>query len=100
VFRGSPAELIGLAAGKVVEVDVGAANETEVLDKLEIVQQYSAGGVMRLRGVLRDGGIAAARPVEAVTLEEAYLAFMVGRGRHVEELEMSDSAAAAPESAN
>jgi Ribonuclease G/E len=45
-----------------------------------------------LRGVIKEGtGPAGARLVEDITLEEAYLAFMAGRGRHVEELAMADN---------
>ena len=45
-----------------------------------------------VRGVVNQGSApAGARPVNDITLEEAYLAFMVGRGRHAEELAASDS---------
>jgi ABC-2 type transport system ATP-binding protein len=96
-FRGSPAELVGLTAGKVVEVDADAATEIELLDKLEVVQQYGVDGRTVYRGVLKESGLPTARPVEDVTLEEAYLAFMVARGRKVDELELelSNSAGAA-----
>jgi hypothetical protein len=46
---------------------------------------------MRLRGVIKGDPIPNARAVNDVTLEEAYLAFMVDRGRNVEDLDMSDS---------
>ena len=45
-----------------------------------------------MRGVVDKGAApAGARAVDDITLEEAYLAFMVGRGRHADELDMSDS---------
>jgi hypothetical protein len=44
-----------------------------------------------VRGVVDKGAPAGARAVSDMTLEEAYLAFMVGRGRHADELAMSDS---------
>jgi ABC-2 type transport system ATP-binding protein len=90
-FRGSPAELVALAKGKVVEVDLGDASDAGVGEALEIVQQYSVDGVTRLRGVVKGEPIANARVVDEVTLEEAYLAFMVDRGRNVEELDMIDA---------
>jgi ABC-2 type transport system ATP-binding protein len=91
-FRGSPTELIALAAGKVVEVDLADGDGSGLVDRLEIVQQQSVAGKTRLRGVIRDGSVPNAREVDNVTLEEAYLAFMVERGRNVEELDMSDEA--------
>jgi ABC-type multidrug transport system ATPase subunit len=90
-FRGSPTELVSLAKGKVVELDIGDRGNGEVGDGLEIVQQYSVDGGMRLRGVLKGDPIPNAQAVDDVTLEEAYLAFMVDRGRNVEDLDMSDS---------
>ena len=44
-----------------------------------------------MRGVVDKGAAPAAREVDDVTLEEAYLAFMVSRGRPADELAMSDS---------
>jgi len=86
-FRGSPAELVALAAGKVVEMTVAETAEAEVSAHLEIVMRRAESGKIMLRGVIKDGAVpAAARPVDDVTLEEAYLAFMVDRGRPIEEL--------------
>lgn len=90
-FRGSPAELVALAAGKVVEIDLDPAAGTEPGQHLEIVQQYTVDGGTRVRGVLKNGGIRDARAVADVTLEEAYLAFMVERGRDIEDLQMTES---------
>lgn len=89
-FRGSPAELVANAGGKVIEVAVPDAAEADVAEHLEVVARGSAqdGGVM-LRGVVKDGEVPqGARTVDDVTLEEAYLAFMVERGRHADELEI------------
>lgn len=90
-FRGSPTELVALAAGKVVEVDLDDSANAEFGEGLEIVQQYTADGGTRLRGVLKNGSLPNARVVSNVTLEEAYLAFMVDRGRNIEELDMTES---------
>jgi ABC-type multidrug transport system ATPase subunit len=90
-FRGSPTELVALAAGKVVEVDLVDPANAEFGEGLEIVQQYTVDGGTRLRGVLKNGSLPNARVVSNVTLEEAYLAFMVDRGRNIEELDMTES---------
>jgi ABC-2 type transport system ATP-binding protein len=91
-FRGSPTELVARAAGKVVEVTVPEATEGELMNSLEIVSRRPAAGQVTVRGVVnKDAAPVGARAVDDVTLEEAYLAFMVGRGRHAEELEASDS---------
>ena len=91
-FRGSPAELIGLAAGKVIEVDLDGAPDASLIERLEVVQQQLVNGKTRIRGVLKDGMLPGARPVDGITLEEAYLAFMVGRGHDAVELDMADAA--------
>ncbi len=91
-FRGSPAELVARAAGKVVEITVPEAAEGEVSSKLEVVSRRPEAGQVTVRGVAAEGTApAGARPVDDVTLEEAYLAFMVGRGRHADELAAADS---------
>jgi ABC-2 type transport system ATP-binding protein len=87
-FRGSPTELIERAVGAVVEVD-GVA-DAGIAEKMEIVQQKAVDGRTTLRGVLRDGSLPNAHVVNDITLEEAYLAFMVGRGRNMEELDLGD----------
>jgi len=85
--RGSPAELAGHAAGKVVEVTVPETAEGDVSERLEVVARDSADGRVTLRGVIKSAEAPpGARIVDDVTLEEAYLAFMVERGRHVDEL--------------
>jgi ABC-type multidrug transport system ATPase subunit len=90
-FRGSPTELVALAAGKVVEVDLDDSANAEFGNGLEIVQQYTVDGGTRLRGVLKNGSLPNTRVVSNVTLEEAYLAFMVDRGRNIEELDMTEN---------
>lgn len=91
-FRGSPAQLVAEAAGKVVEVAVPEAAEAELMQHLEVVARRAGGGQVVVRGVVNKGAApAGARAVNDITLEEAYLAFMVGRGRHAEELAASDS---------
>ena len=90
-FRGSPTELVALAVGKVVEISVSEKEEAELIDRIEVVQRRADAGRMSVRGVLLDGAVAGARAVDDITLEEAYLAFMVSRGRHLEDLDMVES---------
>jgi ABC-type multidrug transport system ATPase subunit len=92
-FRGSPGELVALASGKVVEVTVAEAAEAQLYDRLEIVMRRPEAGKVMLRGVVKGGDVPPdARAVDDITLEEAYLAFMVDRGRNVEELDLGESA--------
>jgi ABC-2 type transport system ATP-binding protein len=87
-FRGAPAELVAMAAGRVIEVSVPQGAEAELASRMEIVARRSARAETVLRGVLREGDLpVGARAAEGITLEEAYLAFMVGRGRSVDQLE-------------
>lgn len=91
-FRGSPAELIGLARDKVCEVAVAETQEAQAATRMEIVSRTAVDGKIALRGVLTQGEVpAGARMVDDITLEEAYLAFMTGRGHHADDLEMADS---------
>jgi ABC-type multidrug transport system ATPase subunit len=91
-FRGAPSELIALARNRVCELTVAAVTEAEASERLEIVARTVRNGAVTLRGVARDQVIpAGARVVDDITLEEAYVAFMAGRGRHVEELAMTDN---------
>lgn len=90
-FRGSPAELVARAAGKVVEITVPESAEGAFMNDLEIVSRRPGSGETTLRGVVTSAAPpAGARAVTDVSLEEAYLAFMVGRGRHVQELEIGE----------
>jgi len=88
-FRGSPAELVANAAGKVVEVSVAETAEAAVSEQLEVVARRAESGAIVVRGVARED-IPNARTVDDITLEEAYLAFMVDRGRNIDELEMTE----------
>jgi ABC-type multidrug transport system ATPase subunit len=91
-FRGSPSELVALARNKVCEITVAETAEADAGERMEIVARTFKNGLVTLRGVIKEGaGPAGARLVEDITLEEAYLAFMAGRGRHVEELAMADN---------
>ena len=91
-FRGSPAQLIAQAQNKVCVVAVAETAEAEASAHMEIVSRTAANGKISLRGVITQGEApAGARMVDDITLEEAYLAFMTGRGRHADELEMTDS---------
>lgn len=91
-FRGAPSELIALAGNKVCEVVVAETAEAEVAAQMEIVSRSAVDGKISLRGVITQGEPpAGARMVDNITLEEAYLAFMAGQGRRMDELEMLDS---------
>jgi len=82
-FRGSPEDLVSRARGRVVELETSPAGEAEATRSMEVVSRSTSGDRVRLRGVVAGGGRppAGGREVEAVTLEEAYLAFMAERGR-------------------
>ena len=67
-FRGSPAELVARAVGKVVEVSVSETAEAAVSEQLEVVARRVEGGQIVLRGVLK-GDVPDTRPVEDITLE-------------------------------
>src|SRR6185436_19270186 len=51
-FRGSPAELVAQAAGKVVEVTVLEAAEGALMNSLEIVSRRPSAGQVTVRGVV------------------------------------------------
>ncbi|MDX1563550.1 MAG: hypothetical protein R3305_11520, partial [Gammaproteobacteria bacterium] len=93
-FRGAPSELIAAAHGKVVEVE---ASNTAAVERLEVVQQRTVDGRTWVRGVAGNERIDGAQAIDDITLEEGYLAFMVGLGRHVEDLdiEVDDAAGTA-----
>ncbi len=81
-FRGSPAELVARARGKVVELTVPPGGEMERISAMEIVSHVESSGGTSVRAVFHGDGLPeGARPAENPTLEEAYLAFMAGRGR-------------------
>ena len=82
VFRGSPAGLMEHARGKVFEVEVDAATEKRLAEKMEIVSLTRGATTSRIRAVTVDGEPPeGATVVQSPTLEEAYLAFMAARGR-------------------
>ena len=87
-FRGEPAQLVAKAAGRVIEVIVPEGREAELSERMELVARRPARGKVVLRGVLRESEAspADARVVDDITLEEAYLAFMLSRGRSAVEL--------------
>jgi len=80
VFRGSPADLVARAVGRVFQIEERGAASVEA--KFEVVSRVRDGAVTRLRAVARDAVLpAGAEAVSDPTLEEAYLAFMAARGR-------------------
>ncbi len=80
VFRGSPAELVARAAGRVFQIEERGGAATDAA--FEVVSRVRDGAVTRIRAVARDERLpAGAEPVADPTLEEAYLAFMAARGR-------------------
>jgi ABC-2 type transport system ATP-binding protein len=90
-FKGAPSELVALAAGRVIEVSLSQGAEAELANRMDLVARHSAQGKVELRGVLREGEAPAdARAAKDITLEEAYLAFMVSRGRSVDEFDAAD----------
>ncbi len=92
-FKGAPSDLVAAAAGRVIELCVQEGGEAALAERMEVVGRRSARGKVELRGVLREGDVPAdARAAKNITLEEAYLAFMVSRGRSVGELDSADSA--------
>lgn len=91
-FCGSPVELIERARGKVLEFTVSLADELDLSEGLEVVARTSRSGEVVLRGVYREPdrrsrftGTAA----ENITLEEAYLAFVINQGRSLDENELA-----------
>ncbi len=82
VFRGSPADLIGQASGRVFEIVLPVGGEERLAQTCEIVSRVPEGVGVRVRAVAADRKIPdGAAPASAPTLEEGYLAFMASRGR-------------------
>ncbi len=82
VYRGSPAKLLEQAVGRVFEITVGVGGEERLGGDVEIVSRAVDGVGTKLRGVVAGDEVPeGADIVEKLTLEEAYLAFMAGRGR-------------------
>ena len=91
-FRGSPIEMIAQAKGKVFEIAASPELEQDLArqENFEIVARTFQDGKNIFRGV----GIDGFRPDEAtiaenITLEEAYLAFTLDKGRKIDELEIN-----------
>ncbi|MDH3285100.1 MAG: ATP-binding cassette domain-containing protein [Acidobacteriota bacterium] len=82
VFRGSPEQLVAKARGRVFELLVDAAHADVLPDGVEEVSRSADGAKVRIRAVSALAQLpAGARPLEQISLEEAYLAFMAARGR-------------------
>ena len=82
VFRGSPAELVAGAKGRVFEIVLPMGGEDRLGPGVEIVSRSPEGVGIRVRAVAGDGAPPRESVViEAPTLEEGYLAFMAARGR-------------------
>jgi ABC-type multidrug transport system ATPase subunit len=82
VFRGSPAELIKRARGRVIEISVPLTDEASLPADLEVVSRSVSSDRVTVRGVIGDGKPpVGATQVTDPTLEEGYLAFMAARGR-------------------
>ena len=81
VFRGSPADLVAQARGRVLEVRV-AAGAADLGPGIEVVSRVQDASGTKIRAVTGDGKLPpGATAAEQPTLEEAYLAFMASRGR-------------------
>jgi len=92
VHRGSPAELVQRARGKVFEVLAAPQAAEQIAARYEIVSRAKEADGTRLRAVAGDGQLPeGARPADEPTLEEAYLAFMAARGRAEAALEEEES---------
>jgi ABC-type multidrug transport system ATPase subunit len=82
VFHGPPRELLRRAADRVFELTVSGIAEADLGAEVEVVSRSTDGDGTRLRCVTGSGALPqGASPVETPTLEEAYLAFMMARGR-------------------
>jgi ABC-type multidrug transport system ATPase subunit len=83
VFRGSPAQLVDGARGRVFEAEITGPAAQALGPGIEVVSETrNAAGTTRVRAVAGDGALpAGATAVAAPTLEEGYLAFMASRGR-------------------
>jgi ABC-2 type transport system ATP-binding protein len=89
-FTGAPAAIISQAKGRVFEIaaPAEAAQQWEARDDMQIVSRYYRDGRCVLRGVARSGlDVQGVTPAENITLEEAYVAFTLGKGRKLNETE-------------
>jgi len=82
VFRGSPADLVARANGRVFELGLPLGGDESRLAGTEIVSRTRDAEGTRVRAVSADGALPeGGRLVDDPTLEEGYLAFMAARGR-------------------
>ena len=81
VFQGSPDDLLRPAVGRVFEIEVSTSAADQLEANYEIVSRSATPQGVTLRGVAANGLPDGAVAVESPNLEEAYLAFMAGRGR-------------------
>jgi len=82
VFRGSPAELVSRASGRVFEIVVAVGGDESSMAGAEVVSRTRDAEGTKIRAVSTSGAIPrGAQPVDSPTLEEGYLAFMAARGR-------------------
>ena len=81
VFQGSPDDLLRPAVGRVFEIEVSTSAADQLEANYEIVSRSATPQGVTLRGVSANGLPDGAAAVESPNLEEAYLAFMAGRGR-------------------
>ena len=81
VFQGSPDDLLRPAVGRVFEIEVSTSAADQLEANYEIVSRSATPQGVTLRGVAANGLPDGAAAVESPNLEEAYLAFMAGRGR-------------------
>jgi ABC-type multidrug transport system ATPase subunit len=82
VFRGSPAELVARARGRVFELSAPSGDDAALGSGYEVVSRTRQGAGTKVRAVSTDGRLPdGATLVEAPTIEEGYLAFMASRGR-------------------
>ena len=93
VFDGTPEELLRRAEGRVFETTIDGAAAQRMEAEYEIVSRSAASDGVTLRGVAANGLPDGATVALAPTLEEAYLAFMAGRGRSDAARQEADAAA-------
>ena len=82
VFRGSPAELVEKAKGKVFEMRGSTEDAERLAAEYEVVSRSKDAEGSKIRAVSADEKLPpGARLIDNPTLEEGYLAFMASRGR-------------------
>jgi ABC-type multidrug transport system ATPase subunit len=86
VYRGSPGDLLERARGRVFEMTLPVDGESQLGPEVDVVSRTRDGVGVRVRAVTAGGLPEGAVPVETPTLEEGYLAFMLARGRRVDEV--------------